>query len=51
MGLGIGQVMRWGKQPVNLQVAYYYNVEKPDFGPNQQLRLQLQLLFPKGKGQ
>ncbi len=51
LGLGIGQVMRWGKQPVNLQVAYYYNVEKPDFGPNQQLRLQLQLLFPKGKGQ
>lgn len=51
LGLGIGQVMRWGKQPVNLSVAYYYNVEKPDFGANQQLRLQLQLLFPKGKGQ
>lgn len=47
LGLGIGQVMRWGNQPVNLQVAAYYNVERPDYAPNWNIRLQLQFLFPK----
>lgn len=47
LGLGIGQITRWGKQPVNLQVAAYYNVERPDFAADWQLRLQLQFLFPK----
>ena len=47
LGLGIGQIMRFGKQPVNLQGSAYYNVEKPDNGASWQLRLQLQLLFPK----
>lgn len=47
LGLGIGHIMRWGKQPVNLQASAYYNVEKPDDAANWQLRLQLQLLFPK----
>ena len=46
-GGGIGKIFKIGKQPVNAQVAAYYNVEKPDFGPDWQLRLQLQLLFPK----
>ena len=47
LGLGIGQIMRFGKQPVNLQGSAYYNVETPDNGASWQLRLQLQLLFPK----
>ncbi len=47
LGIGIGQVMRFGKQPVNLLVAGYYNVERPDYAAQWQLRLQLQLLFPK----
>ncbi len=47
LGLGIGQIMRFGDQPVNLQVSAYYNVEKPDFAANWQLRLQVQFLFPK----
>ena len=47
LGLGIGQIMRWGKQPVNLQASAYYNVERPDNAGNWQLRLQLQFLFPK----
>jgi hypothetical protein len=25
----------------------YYNVVKPDFGPNWQIRAQVQLMFPK----
>jgi len=48
LGLGIGQIMRFGKQPVNLQLSYYTNVEKPDFGPDYQVRFQLVFLFPKG---
>ena len=47
LGLGIGQILRIGKQPVNGQVSAYYNVERPDGGPNWQLRLQLAFLFPK----
>jgi hypothetical protein len=46
-GGGIGKVFTIGKQPVNGQVSAYYNAEKPEFGPDWQLRLQLQLLFPK----
>ena len=47
LGLGIGQVTRFGKQPVNMQASVYYNVVSPDFGADWQLRLQLQLMFPK----
>jgi len=47
LGLSIGQIMKFGKQPVNLQVGGYYNVERPDNGSRWQLRLQLVLLFPK----
>jgi hypothetical protein len=47
LGLGIGQITRLGAQPVNLQVAYYYNVERPDGAPSCQFRLQAQFMFPK----
>jgi hypothetical protein len=47
LGLGIGQIMRFGQQPVNLQAAAYYNVERPDDSSRWQLRLQMQFLFPK----
>jgi hypothetical protein len=47
LGLGIGQITRFGKQPVNLQAAFYYNVERPEGAPNYQVRLQMQLMFPK----
>jgi hypothetical protein len=47
LGLGIGQIARFGKQPVNMQASAYYNVEKPDDAADWQLRLQMQLLFPK----
>ncbi len=46
-GGGIGKIVKIGKQPVNAQVSAYYNVEKPEFAPDWQLRLQFQLLFPK----
>ncbi len=47
LGLGIGQIMRLGEQPVNLQASAYYNVERPDNAARWQLRLQMQFMFPK----
>ena len=46
-GGGVGKIFTIGKQPVNGQISAYYNAEKPEFGPDWQLRLQLQFLFPK----
>ena len=46
-GGGIGKIFRIGKQPINGQVSAYYNVETPEYGPDWQLRIQLQFLFPK----
>jgi hypothetical protein len=46
-GGGIGKIFNIGKQSVNGQVQGFYNVEKPEFGPDWQLRVQLQFLFPK----
>jgi hypothetical protein len=47
LGAGIGKIFLIGKQPVNAQLAGYYNVIRPDFGPEWQLRAQVQFLFPK----
>lgn len=49
LGGGVGKIFRLGKLPVNGQVSAYYNIEKPEGGADWQLRLQLALLFPKGK--
>jgi len=48
-GGGVGKIFKIGEQPINAQVTAYYNVEKPDYGADWQLRLQLQFLFPKKK--
>ena len=42
-----GKIFSIGKQPINAQLSAYYNVEKPDNGPDWQLRFQIQFLFPK----
>lgn len=47
LGGGIGQIIKWGKTPVNLQASAYYNFEAPRYGADWQLRLQMQLMFPK----
>lgn len=47
LGIGIGQITRFGKQPVNVQASYYYNVKKPKYASHYQIRLQLQFMFPK----
>jgi len=47
LGGGVGKVLNIGDQPINCSVQAYSNVVKPDGGPDWQLRLQVQLLFPK----
>lgn len=58
VGGGMGKIMSWGKQPVDLSLAGFYNVEQPNplVGQGVNLdnqsetwtvRLQLKLLFPK----
>ncbi len=47
IGAGGGKlVMLGGKLPLNLQTQLYYNVVRPDFGPEWQWRLQMQILLP-----
>ena len=47
LGGGVGKIFHFGKLPVNTQISGYYNVVRPDFGPNWQIRAQVQLMFPK----
>lgn len=46
LGVGAGKLIFVGKLPLNIQAGYYYNVVKPDFGPESQLRIQAQILLP-----
>lgn len=48
MGLGIGKAMKLGKIPLTAQMHAYYNVVTPDdYGEAWQMRIQVQLLFPR----
>ena len=58
LGGGVGKLFRLGellplegqaiaKLPINTQIGAYGNVVKPEFGPDWQLRFQVQFLFPK----
>jgi len=48
MGLGIGKAMKLGKIPLTAQLHGYYNVVTPDdYGEDWQMRIQVQLLFPR----
>ena len=46
-GRRVGKIFHLGKLPVNAQLSAYYNVVRPDFRPDWQLRAQLTFLFPK----
>ncbi len=46
-GAGIGRVFNIGRQPVNMKLAGYYNVEKPDGAGDWTLQLSLTFLFPR----
>ena len=47
LGGGIGKIFHLGKLPVNSQIGAYYNVERPEFAANWQIRAQVQFMFPK----
>lgn len=50
VGGGIARIFKLGKQPLNAQLAAFWNAETPKaFGADWQLRFQLQFLFPKSK--
>jgi hypothetical protein len=47
LGIGIGHIFHLGRLPVNTQLSGYYNVVRPDNAGTFQLRIQVQLMFPK----
>ena len=47
IGGGIGKVSYWGKQAVNLRVAAFGNVVKPEYGSDYNIQLTVQFMFPK----
>jgi hypothetical protein len=47
VGGGAGKIVKLGRLPLNLQLQVFYNVERPDNGPDWQLRFQILFLFPK----
>lgn len=47
LSLGIGQVVKFGSQPVNLQATAFYNAIKPADAATWTVELQIQFLFSK----
>jgi hypothetical protein len=47
VGGGFGKIQRIGKLPMNFQLQAFYNAVTPDYGPDWQLRFQVQFMFPK----
>jgi hypothetical protein len=39
LGTGVGHIFHFGKLPVNRPIGAYYNVVRPDDGPDWQLRV------------
>ena len=49
VGAGVGKLFKAGKLPINTQIQAFSNVEHPKFGPDWQLRFQVQFLLPAFK--
>ena len=47
LGGGFGKLFTIGNQPINSRIEAYYNIEKPDGGPDWQTVFTFQFLFPK----
>jgi hypothetical protein len=47
IGGGAGKLFKIGNLPINARVEAYYNIEKPDGGPDWQTVFTFQMLFPK----
>jgi hypothetical protein len=51
VGGGVGRIVHFGKQPVNIYTQFFRNVERPDGVTSWSARLQVQFLFPQHKGE
>jgi hypothetical protein len=51
VGGGVGRIVHFGKQPVNIYAQFFRNVERPDGITHWSARLQVQFLFPQHKGE
>ncbi len=49
-GGGVGRLVRFGKQPVDLKLMSYWNVEKPQFGADWSVQFTVKFLIPKSGG-
>jgi hypothetical protein len=47
LGGGVGKLFKIGNQAINSRIEAYYNIEKPDGGPDWQTVFTFQFLFPK----
>ena len=47
LGGGFGRLIRFGKQPVDLKLMSYWNVEKPEFGADWSIQFTVKFLIPK----
>ncbi len=47
VGGGFGRIFRIGKQPMNANFQYFYNLEQPEGVGDWSIRAQLQFMFPK----
>jgi hypothetical protein len=48
-GLQVSKLTRFGSRPVNLLIGHYTNSEHPDGSADEQVRLQVNFLFPTKK--
>ena len=46
LGIGVSKVTRVGKQPLNVVLQYFHNVERPDAAGADLVRMQFTLLYP-----
>lgn len=49
LGGGVGKIMHWGKQAVNMRLSGFGNVVKPKYAANYNIQFSLTFMFPKGK--
>jgi len=48
LGIGVSKITMVGKQPLNIAMQYYANVERPDNAGSSLIRMQFTLLYPRG---
>jgi hypothetical protein len=47
LGLNVAKITVVGKQPLSINLQYYYNIVRPDAAGNSQIRIAVAFLFPR----